>query len=103
MEREIKELGLTREELIAALVEDSIGYLVPRSAELHIESWERGNDTCFCERCQWVFEGGLEKCYNRLVGGNIKRPARLRRQSRPFAEGEESKPCLARVFPGQLG
>lgn len=62
MEREIKEFGLSREELITALVEDSIGYLSPRTAELHIERWERGNDTCFCERRQWVFEGGLQKC-----------------------------------------
>ena len=62
MERGIEELGLSREELIAALVEDSIGYLTPRAAELHIERWERGDNTCFCERCQWVFGGDLQKC-----------------------------------------
>jgi hypothetical protein len=62
MERKVKQFGLTRKELVAALVEDSIGYLTPRSAELHIEKCERGDNTCFCERCQWVFEGDLQKC-----------------------------------------
>jgi len=62
MERGIMEFGLTRKELMAALVEDSIGYLSPRAAELHIERWEGGDDACFCERCQWVFEGDLQKC-----------------------------------------
>ena len=62
MEGEIMEFGLTRKELIAALVEDSIGYLTPRSAELHIESWKGGDKACFCERCQWVFGGNLQKC-----------------------------------------
>lgn len=62
MAREIQEFGLTRVELIAALVEDSIGYLVPLSAELHINEWERGQDTCFCERCLWVFKGDLQRC-----------------------------------------
>ena len=62
MERKIKEFGLSREELIAALVEDSIGYLTPRAAELHIERWEGGDKACFCERCQWVFGGNLQKC-----------------------------------------
>lgn len=62
MERNIKEFGLTREELIAALVEDSIGYLIPKAVELHIQNWEGGDYTCFCERCQWVFEGDLQKC-----------------------------------------
>lgn len=62
MERNIEGFGLSREELIAALVEDSIGYLSPKAAELHIASWETGDDTCFCERCQWAFEGHLQKC-----------------------------------------
>lgn len=62
MAREIMELDLTREETIAALIEDSIGYLAPRTAQLHIERWERGDSTCFCERCQWVFEDDLQKC-----------------------------------------
>lgn len=62
MERKIEGFGLTREELIAALVEDSIGYLSPRAAELHIESWERDEDSCHCERCYTVFETDLQEC-----------------------------------------
>lgn len=62
MERGIEEFDLTREEMIAALVEDSIGYLSPRGAELHIRSWERGEEACHCERCCAVFECELEKC-----------------------------------------
>lgn len=53
---------LTREELIAALVEDSIGYLSPRAAELHIDKWERGEKTCCCERCYSVFQTDLHAC-----------------------------------------
>ena len=62
MTRETVEFDLTREELTAALIEDSIGYLTPRTAQLHIERWERGDNTCFCERCQWVFKDDLQKC-----------------------------------------
>lgn len=62
MTREVSELGLTREELLAALIEDSIGYLTPLTAQRHIESWERGDEECFCERCLFVFEGDLQKC-----------------------------------------
>ena len=68
MEREIKEFGLSRKELIAALIEDSIGCLSARTAELHIERWERGDDTCLCETCQWVFEGELQERHNGGVG-----------------------------------
>lgn len=62
MTREITQLSLTREELRAALVEDSIGYLTPRSAELHIERWEQGDERCFCERCAHVFKDDLQRC-----------------------------------------
>lgn len=56
------EFGLSREELIAALVEDSIGYLSPLTAERHIQDWEMGVRRCACERCLWVFAGDLRKC-----------------------------------------
>lgn len=62
MKREVEKFGLTREEMMAALVEDSIGYLSTKAAELHIQSWERGQDACHCERCYTVFECDLEEC-----------------------------------------
>jgi len=37
MERDIIEFGLATAQLTAALVEDSIGYATPQSAELHIQ------------------------------------------------------------------
>ena len=42
MEREMTMLGLTRGELVAALVDDSLGYLNPRGAELHVQEGQRG-------------------------------------------------------------
>jgi hypothetical protein len=60
--RNIDKFALTRAALIAALMEDSIGYLVPVSADLHIKEWERGETTCFCERCVYVFNGDLRQC-----------------------------------------
>lgn len=60
--REVEQTGLSRAELVAALMEDSIGYLTPRSAEVHIKDWERGEKECFCERCLHVFKGDLQNC-----------------------------------------
>lgn len=67
MTRSIDEFGLSREELIAALMEDSIGYLTPQRAERHIARWEAGEDTCYCERCVAVFQRDLPACLERAV------------------------------------
>lgn len=67
MARSIDEFGLTREELIAALMEDSIGYLTPQRAERHIKRWEDGEDTCHCERCVAMFQHDLQACLERAV------------------------------------
>lgn len=56
------QFGLERAEIIAALVDDSTGYLSPAAAELHLEKWERGQDGCCCERCYSVFSGDLNAC-----------------------------------------
>ncbi len=60
--RDHSQFGLERAEIIAALVEDSIGYLSPAAAELHLERWKRGQDVCYCERCYSVFSGDLNAC-----------------------------------------
>lgn len=60
--REIEEFGVPRQELTAALIDHSIGYLTPITAERHIQHWERGDTECYCERCYAVYQDDLVKC-----------------------------------------
>jgi len=46
---------------IAALVDASLGYYVPESAEIAIRNFLRGHDTDYCERCLACYGGDLVK------------------------------------------
>lgn len=51
--------GMTREDLIAALVDHSIGYLDYTTASNHIRDWEAGRLHCYCEGCIYSFKSDL--------------------------------------------
>ena len=50
---------MSDEELIAAIMDDSIGYASPAHAESHVQDYREGEDTAYCERGAAVFDRDL--------------------------------------------
>ena len=51
---------MTDEELIAAIVDDSIGYAAPAHAAKHVQDFREGEDKAYCERGVAVFDTDLD-------------------------------------------
>lgn len=51
---------MTDDEIIAAIVDDSIGYASPGHAEGHLDRWKDGATEVYCERGHAVFDGDME-------------------------------------------
>jgi hypothetical protein len=50
---------MSDEELIAAIMDDSIGYASPQHAEKHVEDFRDDGEKAYCERGAAVFDGDL--------------------------------------------
>jgi hypothetical protein len=51
---------MSDKELIAAIVDDSIGYASPGHAAKHVEDFREGGDSAYCERGAAVFDQDLD-------------------------------------------
>jgi len=50
---------MSDEELIAAIMDDSIGYASPAHAQRHVQDYKEDEDTAYCERGAAVFDRDL--------------------------------------------
>lgn len=58
---------MSDEELIAAIVSDSIGYAAPRHAAFHVSDYRDGEEEVHCERGHACFDGDLQKLVDRAT------------------------------------
>lgn len=62
-----KEIEMTEDELIGAIVDDSIGYASPKHARDHVEDYKNGKERAYCERGRAIYKGNLEKLIKSAV------------------------------------
>ena len=86
------------EELIAAIMDDSIGYASPTHAAKHVEDFREGGDTAYCERGAAVFDRDLDALIEsarahwlRIEQGNPEKAEQLLETIEQWKEVEEEQ------------
>jgi len=89
---------MSDEELIAAIMDDSIGYASPTHAEKHAEDYREGGDTAYCERGTAVFDRDLDALIEsarahwlRIEQGNPEKAEQLLETVEQWREVEEQE------------
>jgi len=89
---------MSDEELIAAIMDDSIGYASPAHAERHVEDFREGGSEVFCERGVSVFEKDLDALIEsarghwlRIEQGNPEKAEQLLETVEQWQEVEEQE------------
>lgn len=89
------------EELIAAIIDDSIGYANPTHAAKHVREFRDGEDTAFCERGMAVYQGDLNALIESARGhwlrmqSNPEKVDRLLKTVEQWREVEEQEGPIA--------
>lgn len=92
---------LSDEELIAAIVDDSIGYASPAHAAKHVRDTRSGEETAYCERGVAVFEGDLDALIESArrhwlrLQTNPEKVERLLESVEEWREVEEQNPAAS--------
>ena len=93
---------MSDEELIAAIVDDSIGYASPAHAEKHVEDFREGGESAYCERGAAVFHRDLDALIEsarahwlRIEQGNPEKAERLLETVEQWQEVEEQEGPMA--------
>jgi len=86
------------EELIAAIMDDSIGYASPTHAAKHVRDFREGDTEAFCERASAVFQTDLEALIEsarahwlRIEQGNPEKAEQLLETVEQWKEVEEEQ------------
>ena len=89
---------MSDEELIAAIMDDSIGYASPTHAAKHVRDFREGGEKAFCERSQAVFQGDLDALIEsarahwlRIERGNPEKAEQLLETVEQWREVEEKE------------
>ena len=89
---------ISDKELIAAIVDDSLGYAGPAHSKIHIEDFREGGDTAACERGAAVFDRDLEALIEsarahwlRIEQGNPEKAEQLLETVEQWKEVEEQE------------
>jgi len=93
---------MSDEELIAAIVDDSIGYASPTHAVKHVEDFKEGGETVYCERGAAVFDRELDALIEsarahwlRIEQGNPEKAEQLLETVKQWQEVEEQEGSMA--------
>jgi len=93
---------MSDEELIAAIVDDSIGYASPAHAAKHVEDFREGGESAYCERGAAVFGRELDALIEsarahwlRIEQGNPEKTERLLDTVEQWQEIEEQEGQMA--------
>jgi len=85
-------------ELVAAIMDDSIGYASPTHAAKHVEDFREGGDTAYCERGAAVFDRDLDALIEsarahwlRIEQGNPEKAEQLLETIEQWKEVEEEQ------------
>ncbi|MFC6953758.1 hypothetical protein [Halorubellus litoreus] len=85
--------NLTDDELIAAIISDSIGYASPRHAAFHVRDYRDGETGVHCERGHAIFDGDLlalmESAGRHWLGKSEQDKQRLLAKVQRWAELED--------------
>ena len=86
------------EELIAAIIDDSIGYASPTHAAKHVEDFREDGESAYCERGAAVFDRDLDALIEsarahwlRIEQGNSKKAEQLLETVEQWREVEEQE------------
>jgi hypothetical protein len=90
------------EELIAAIIDDSIGYASPTHAAHHVEDFRDGDTKAHCERAAACFDGALNALIEsarahwlRIEQGNPEKAEQLLETVEQWREVEEQEGPIA--------
>lgn len=90
------------EELVAAIMDDSIGYASPTHATKHVEDFREGGEKAFCERGAAVFDRDLDALIEsarahwlRIEQGNPEKAEQLLETVEQWREVEEQEGPMA--------
>ena len=93
---------MDNEELIAGIIDDSIGYASPTHAAKHVEDFREDGDTAYCERGAAVFSRDLDALIEsarahwlRIEQGNPKKAEQLLKTVEQWREVEKQKGSAA--------
>jgi hypothetical protein len=93
---------MTDEELVAAIMDDSIGYASPRHAEKHVIDFREGGAEAYCERGAAVFQRDLHALIEsarahwlRIERGNPEKAEALLETVEQWREVEETEGPMA--------
>lgn len=93
---------MSDEELIAAIVDDGIGYASPAHAGKHVADLREGGEQAFCERVSAVFKRDLDALIEsarahwlRIKKGNPEKSERLLETVEHWQEVEEQEGPMA--------
>jgi hypothetical protein len=94
--------GMSDEELIAAIVDDSIGYASPEHAAKHVRDFRDGATEIWCERGAAIFDQDLNALIEsarahwlRIEQGNSEKAERLLKTVEHWQEIEEQEGQIA--------
>jgi hypothetical protein len=89
---------MSDKELIAAIVDDSIGYASPAHAVKHVRDYREGGESAYCERGAAVFDRDLDALIEsarahwlRIETGNPEKAERLLETVEQWQEVEEQE------------
>jgi len=93
---------MDEEELVAAIMDDSIGYASPTHAAKHVEDFREGGEKAFCERGAAVFDRDLDALIEsarahwlRIEQGNPEKAEQLLETVEQWREVEEQEGPMA--------